>query len=461
MRKDGKRTTAKLTGDMVSHIVRQSLEKGLVTLVFVGSRHEARRMADRLTAINPRNPELEEEAKRFLESGVIEHTELTKSLCDLIGHGIAFHHAGLQRAARRFVEQLMKDGKLKTVVATTTLSHGIDYRIDSVVIDLPGIIEIRKIRAYDYINIMGRTSRPGLSLEANVFILSESPKVKKVVRTYFFGSPEEVIPENTFDRENLALTVLSEAASGSRTERNVLEKLQNTFRSVRTQPSRRELRKVVAEMSELGFLSKTDTLGLTDLGARVLKSNLSTYDAQKIFGLKPEASEEDLLNLASSIDVARRIGSERRLLRRNACSIIRAFIAEVSLDEIRARFGRTLDDQDIIELTEYAARALQKMADLIPDPRLRSIILALHRKVKFGCKDDISLSELIYLPSITWNKNRILARKLADAGLHNLSDFTSKTAESIARTAGVSVESAETLLIEASCKMQAISPRQT
>ncbi len=452
--KDGVRKDIKTTLDPISHVVKENLRKDLTTLVFVGKRMEAKRLAAKLASLHKSRQELEREARLFLEDGVIENTMLTKELCGLIGRGVAFHHAGLQRTARRFVERLLRERKLRTIVATTTLSHGVDYQIDNVIIDLPGMLATKnyEFQGYEYLNLKGRTGRPGLSLEANVYVLAEPRQVKRVQNKYFYASPEEVIPPNTFDSENLALTVLTEVSRGAKTERDVLRILRETYRATRKRLGRAAATNVVNQMAKFGFVQKKDSqLILTELGKKVVHSNLSPYDAVQVLRLWADSSDDAILELASSIDLARRKRAEPRLrTMKNIPGLVKAFIQEDPIDEIRILFGLGLDDQDIIELAEYTARSLQKMVDLVQDLGLKRRVEALYKRVRLGWKADLLDSELGRLPVLVSNKNRVLARKLLEVGLGKLEAICAMAPSELATSVGVSLQTAQTLVQQAS-----------
>ncbi len=451
LRKDGKKSVVDSTDDPVHHIVKDNLSRGLTTLVFVGTRPDTKRLAKELASFHVEQPDLVREARTFLESSVIENTELTRQLCALIEKGVAFHQAGLQRSARRLVEDLLKTGKLRTIVATTTLSHGVDYKIDSVVIDLPGIIKIRELQGYEYLNLMGRTGRPGLSTEANVFIKVEPRKVKQAVRKYLYGSPEEVFPPNTFDKENLAQTILHAASGRTLMEREILQPLRGTFSSLRKKPSKRLVKAVIQELVSLGLIAVNENqVAITDLGKRVLAANLSPHDAELVLRLEGNPTDQRILDLASNIDLAKRVREEPRLRNKSVVGILRAFIREVPIDEIRRRFGLFLDDQDVIELAEYTARSLRKMADLLTEPSLKKRIEILQNRTKLGSRPDLAASELIKLSILTKNKNRLVARKLMDSGLDRLETIASATPSALATTLGVSEGTVERLIQEAS-----------
>ena len=111
-------------------------------LVFVLGRKSASEIARRLLErIRDDKPLLdamsrgrERSGARVLASAVVP-TYTVKELADVVNHGIGFHHAGLFAAQRKLVEEMMNQGSLSVLFATTTLSHGVDFPIGAVIVD--------------------------------------------------------------------------------------------------------------------------------------------------------------------------------------------------------------------------------------------------------------------------------------------------------------------------------------
>jgi len=139
---------------------------------------------------------------------------------------VAFHHAGLHRAVRRFIEKLLKEGRLKTIVATGTLSHGIDYRIDSMIIDYESIRSAHELPVCEYINMKGRAGRYGKSKvrKAPVYILCPRERAEDVISVSYCTEPNEpqrfnivnvqLSPNVAFDAESLSRRVFTSSACG-------------------------------------------------------------------------------------------------------------------------------------------------------------------------------------------------------------------------------------------------------
>lgn len=91
---------------------------------------------------------------RILQSAVVP-TKTVQQLAEVVNNGIAFHHAGLFPAQRRLIEQMMNDGSLSVLFATTTLSHGVDFPIGAVIVD-GRLLRFFNYSRLEYLQIRGR-----------------------------------------------------------------------------------------------------------------------------------------------------------------------------------------------------------------------------------------------------------------------------------------------------------------
>jgi len=83
-------------------------------------------------------------------------------LIDLLEYGIAVHHAGLPEEVRIIIEWLFQKGRLKFLVATTTIAQGINFPVSGVVMashqffSQNGVVDMSP---EDFWNIAGRAGR--------------------------------------------------------------------------------------------------------------------------------------------------------------------------------------------------------------------------------------------------------------------------------------------------------------
>lgn len=78
-----------------------------------------------------------------------------------LNFGCAFHHAGLTTDERDVVEMGFKDGTLKVLVATSTLSSGVNLPARRVIIRTPIAVDKRVMCSITYRQMIGRAGRKG------------------------------------------------------------------------------------------------------------------------------------------------------------------------------------------------------------------------------------------------------------------------------------------------------------
>lgn len=356
-------------------IVRGNLASNMTTIVFTGTRIGAENFAKRLKTLHKFDQALDRKAREFF-SKLEEDTSQVDELRDMLGYGIAYHHAGLQRNVRRFIEYLIRDGSLKTIVATTTLSHGVDYKIDSVIIDIDSMIMVkRNLPMYEYVNLKGRTGRPGKSKRATVYIVCIREKPEKIFTNYFLSSPEPIYPLSTLQESNIASMMLSEPVVDMNKISLFMER---TFQHQHETSHVVPLADIADKLVTYGFLSKVDKDYLvTELGSKVNKSGLSTTDAAKVLsGTRYDV--DALLEVASQIDIAKKLDLSSDASR---VKMLKKWMKGKSLDEIRQEFGDFFD-QDLIELASYTSLSLWKMDALFDDARIKKQIQKLRKKLR-------------------------------------------------------------------------------
>lgn len=375
LNRNGKTEKVKVDNTIPEHIVKSHLSKGETTLIFVGGRGQTQFVAKHLRSLSKRDESLAKEVSEFLEREKPICTELTKELCESLEYGIAFHHAGLQRKARRFIEGLVNEGKVKIVVATTTLSHGVDYRIDSVIIDLRSLIEVKThdLQGYEYINLKGRTGRIGKSKSASVYIYCDKKSANRVYKKYFLGSPEPILPETTFDDERLSSTVLLEASERNVDAKELLKALRKTLGFKRSHLTKKKLTDMLAELAKSGFTKQSgNEYRITELGKNANEIGLTPFEVKQILEMKSRSAEAEVLEIAANIDLAGKVRASRTL---NVSDSKRQKVIELvldgkTIDEIR-RECSGYDDQDILDLVRYTEISLSKMSNVVTDAALK------------------------------------------------------------------------------------------
>jgi helicase len=361
------------------YLIKSNLGKNESSLIFVGPRFFTQFIARGLMDLCKEDQTLVQLIDGFLKKERPIDTKLTREVCELVKHGVAFHHAGLQRKVRRFIERLINDGKLKIIVATTTLSHGVDYRIDNVVIDLPSLLEVKRtgLQGYEYINLKGRTGRFDKSKSASVAIMDTARAANKTFKKYFIGSPEPILPETTFDADRLSSIVLLEANAHDISIAGLMRQLGNTLAFKQHLLTRKKLTATLNELTVSGYLLPSGKVfKITDLGKMANEIDLTPSEIKQILELGDDATDSMILHVAVNTGLAKKVRESRRDIpskSESALKVVNNWLKSMSIDEVRAKSG-DYDDQDILDLVKYTAVSLSKMSFVAKQPLKRHVV---------------------------------------------------------------------------------------
>jgi superfamily II DNA/RNA helicase len=80
-------------------------------------------------------------------------------LTSLLEYGIGVHHAGLSEDTRALVEWLAEQGKLRVLIATTTIAHGLNFPVSGIVFASHQYPYGKDMPPEDFWNIAGRVGR--------------------------------------------------------------------------------------------------------------------------------------------------------------------------------------------------------------------------------------------------------------------------------------------------------------
>jgi helicase len=295
--------------DQPAAIVRDTLEDGGSTLVFVNSRRNAEAAARRLATTTEgflSGEERDRLAEIAAEIREVSDTDTSDDLADAVLKGGAFHHAGLARDHRSLVEDAFRERLLKVVCATPTLAAGVNTPSRRVV--------IRDWRRYDGTaggmqplsvlevhQMMGRAGRPGRDPYGEAVLLASGhDELDELFERYVWAEPEPVNSKLAAEPA-LRTHVLATVASGSdfaRSLSGLLKFLEGTLYA--EQDADRDLLESVAgEVIDYlvvhDFLERTETgLAATGLGHTVSRLYLDPMSAAEIIdGLESlDAGEE-------------------------------------------------------------------------------------------------------------------------------------------------------------------------
>lgn len=169
------------------------------TLIFVPSQYRTRSVADEISkmaasgvlCLDPKQekPALPEDQKRLDE--LIRHLDYCdpdedlNTMKQLIPHKIAYHHGSMSTGLRETVEEIFSiDPSFKIIVATSTLTIGVNLPLDVVILLdtlVPnGIGERVPLTMQEYMNFIGRAGRLGMSrFQAESYLIATKFDEKK------------------------------------------------------------------------------------------------------------------------------------------------------------------------------------------------------------------------------------------------------------------------------------------
>ena len=206
-----------------------TISEGGQCLVFVSSRRNAEAFAKRAAAaIKSEDPALAGYADSILK---IADTDMGKLLASCVARGSAFHHAGLSRQERAFVEEGFRKGSIKTISSTPTLAAGLNLPARRVIIrDYHRFAAgegMQPIPVSEYHQMAGRAGRPRLDPYGEaVLIAKDQDQVEDLFEWYIEAPPEE-IHSKIAEPTALYTHILSLIASGFARNRNELTLFMN------------------------------------------------------------------------------------------------------------------------------------------------------------------------------------------------------------------------------------------
>ncbi len=231
-------------------LVRDIVQEGGSSLVFVNSRRNAEAAAGRLGGVV--KPELTPDERAELGDLADEirddsDTETSKDLADCVERGSAFHHAGLSSAQRSIVEDAFRDRLLKVISATPTLAAGVNTPARRVIVRDwrrfdPSAGGMAPLDVLEVHQMMGRAGRPGLDPYGEAVLLAKShDESEELFDRYVWADPEPVRSKLAAEPA-LRTHVLATIASGfARTREGLLEFLEATlYASQSDEPGRLE-----------------------------------------------------------------------------------------------------------------------------------------------------------------------------------------------------------------------------
>jgi len=170
-------------------------------LVLCAGLASSKKLAEQMTQYFVANGKLQDvggqrEIKRALEIIRLEAGE-DDTLLQCVRYGVCYHNSGLSGLVKEVVEELIRDGHIKLIFATTTLAQGMNFPINTVVFSTLRFrgANGRQFTNAEFWNIAGRAGRAYKDKEGYIITpFSGSPKqTREAVKKYIRQDLEAVV----------------------------------------------------------------------------------------------------------------------------------------------------------------------------------------------------------------------------------------------------------------------------
>ncbi|WP_297476938.1 ATP-dependent DNA helicase [Thermococcus sp.] len=456
-----------------------AVKRGKQALVFVNTRRSAEKEAVSLSSKISRL--LTKPETRGLEELIsqIEDNPTTEKLKRALKGGVAFHHAGLSRVERTLIEDAFREGLIKVITATPTLSAGVNLPSFRVIIrdtkryagfgwtDIP-VLEIQQM--------MGRAGRPKYDKVGEAIVVARTEEPKKLMERYIHGKPEKLFSmlanEQAFRSQILALIT----NFGVENFRELIEFLERTFYAHQRgdiASLEYKAKNVVYFLIEnefidmdmedrfiaLPFGKRTSQLYIDPLTAKkfrdafpMLEENPNPFGVFQLIASTPDMATltarkrelEDYLDLAyefeeklyTNIPYYEDSRFQGFLSQVKTAKVLLDWINEVP--EARIYEVYNIDPGDLYRILELADWLMYSMIELYrlfnPKKEVLRFLTDLHLRLRHGVREE--LLELVRLPNI----GRKRARALYNAGFRTVEEIANAKPAELLSVEGIGLK---------------------
>ncbi|MCP4219165.1 MAG: DEAD/DEAH box helicase, partial [bacterium] len=183
--------------DLIAHLAENDR---LPCMYFVFSRKRCEKLATEVSGMGFLTPEerthILELFDDFCMRYAIDDEDRVRNMRELVGKGVAYHHAGIQPMLKEIVERLFSQKLIKLIFATETFALGINMPARTVVMD-----EVKKkygrffraLKVRDFFQMAGRSGRRGIDTEGFVYSRVNSRQVSyRELESIFVHPPENI-----------------------------------------------------------------------------------------------------------------------------------------------------------------------------------------------------------------------------------------------------------------------------
>lgn len=460
------------------------LEKQI--LFFVASRRNAESLAERLGKIT--KIFLNAEEKKSLQNlgkkilSVLETpTHQCRKLAKCISEGTSFHHAGLLSKQRKIIEDGFREGLIKAVTATPTLSLGVNLPCFRVVVRdvkryYPGLGS-EYIPILEYKQFIGRAGRPQYDEFGEAILIARSEKEKEeLLERYVLGEPEK-INSKLAQESVLRMHILSLLASEFCLTFEDLSKFFNlTFFGFQYRDEtllQKQIRAILKDLEEWRFIiKKGPSYKATKLGKRISQLYLDPLTGFNFIDFLTKMAEREKVSdlaILLIISLAKEISPPLTLLEDDFHNLnvfilkkkelfveeppsiweeeyesflsalklaltFETWINEESEEFILDKFKLTPGEFHAKrEIADWLIYALEEISKILKLNFLVSEIRKLRIRLHYGVREE--LLELVSLKEI----GRKRARRLFNAGFKNISILRKADEKAISKIVGSNI----------------------
>ncbi|HET6517335.1 MAG TPA: DEAD/DEAH box helicase [Nitrosopumilaceae archaeon] len=436
----------------------ESVKEGGQSLLFAETRTRSASLATKAADIiskylkKSEKNELENVSKKIL--GTNEHTQLVKTLAELVKKGVAFHHAGLNQNCRETIETEFRKGTIKLLSSTPTLAAGVNLPARRVVISNIArynakIGANRPISVLEYKQLCGRAGRPQYDNYGEAIIVGNSNS-SELIDYYVKGKPEPIESKITDDK-SLRIHVLSTIVTTPGIKKDeIIDLFLQTLAGLQSRKSTIKFAVDIAlrYLLEGNFLiKKGDRYVATEFGKKVSKLYIDPLTATFFRSAIENVSKErkhtfGFLHIVSeSEEFFPKFALRNKdyetvslLIENHASELIepiseydcsRSLIAlqawitessEISLsDNLKIESG---DMHRMVETADWLFYCVRELAKQLERVDLLDELDIIRTRIKYGIREE--LVDLVKIKGI----GRIRARKLYKHGIKNLEDLS-------------------------------------
>ena len=436
----------------------ESVKDGGQSLLFAETRMRSASLAAKAADIISRylkkseQDELEKVSKKIL--GKNEHTQLVKTLAELVKKGVAFHHAGLNQNCRETIETEFRKGTIKLLSSTPTLAAGVNLPARRVIISSILRYNARvgvnqPISILEYKQLCGRAGRPQYDDYGEAIIVGNA-NGSELIEHYINGEPEPIESKITEDK-SLRVHVLSLIVTNPGIKKEeIIDFFSQTLGGLQTRKSTIKFGVDIAVrylVDEEFLIKKGERFVATEFGKKVSKLYIDPLTATKFRSAIENVSEGrkhtfGFLHLISEAEeffpkfsLRNKDYETASLLIENKASELIEPISEydctrslLALDawitessEISLSDTLKIESGDMHRMTETANWLLYCMRELAKQLERMDLLDEfdiIRKRINYGIREE--LLELVKIKGI----GRVRARKLFKHGLKNLDDLS-------------------------------------